>query len=152
LPGLIAKRVLTEKLRPEIQHIRISPDGKYVLAQDDSNVFLLQREPLKSLGHFPAHDAEPAQFSSDSRSIALLFGRVGSSPRVESWDVATQKLVQAHEVYVRDGCLLSRLSPDARTLGCLTLDPNTAAGIVKFDLDLYDVAANSSFFHKKGFV
>ena len=42
LPGLISKRVLTERLRPEIQHIRISPDGKYVVAQDDSNVFVLE--------------------------------------------------------------------------------------------------------------
>ncbi len=39
LPGLVSKRVIIERLRPEIQDIHISPDGKYVVAQDDSNAF-----------------------------------------------------------------------------------------------------------------
>jgi WD40 repeat protein len=149
LPGLISKRVLTERLRPEIQHIRISPDGRYVLAQDDSNVFVLERQPLKPLFHFGAADATGAQFTPDSRSIVLLFDPKGA-PRVERWDVVTQKRTEVHEIYVKGGCLRSKIAPDGKTLACLTME--TEAGLIKFDLDLFEVAAGTSFFHKKGWV
>jgi predicted Zn-dependent protease len=88
IPGLISKRVLTERLRPEIEHIRISPDGKHVLAQDDSNVFVLDRQPLKPVFRFDASDAAGAQFTPDSHGIVLLFDPKGA-PRVERWDIAT---------------------------------------------------------------
>ena len=151
LPGLISKRVLTERLRPEIQHIRISPDGKYVLAQDDSNAFVLNRQPLKPIFRFDAFDAESGLFTPDSQGIVLLFDAVKGSPRVERWDIATQKRVEVHEVYVREGCLVSRVAPDGKALACLTEDVD-ANGFLKFDLDLYDVATGTSFFHKKGWV
>lgn len=114
LPGLISKKVLTERLRPEIQHIHISPDGRYVAAQDDGNVFILSRQPLKPVVRFDALDADPVQFTPDSRSVVLLFDAFQASPRVERWDIASQKRVEVHEVYVRDGCLLSKLSPTAK--------------------------------------
>jgi len=151
LPGLVSKRVLTERLRPEVQRIRISPDGKYVLAQDDGNVFVLEREPLTSIFHFEAHDAGSAQFTPDSRGIVLLFDDVRASPRVERWDIASQKRAEVHEVYVRDGCLLSKVAPDGKTLTCLTREFDSA-GFMKFNLDLYDVATATSFVHKKGWV
>ncbi len=151
LPGLVSKRVLTERLRPEIQYIRISPDGKYVLAQDDSNAFVLERTPLKSVFHFDALDASPGQFTPDSRGIVLLFDDVKGSPRVERWDIASQKRVDVHEVYIRGGCLLSKVSPDGKTLACLTREFDSS-GFMKFNLDLYDVAAATSFYHKKGWV
>lgn len=150
LPGLISKRVLTERLRPEIQHIRISPDGKYVLAQDDSNVFVLERQPLKPLFHFGAADATGAQFTPDSRGIVLLIDPRGA-PRVERWDINTQKRAEVHEVYVRGGCLRSKIAPDGKTLACLTLDTDEK-GFIRFDLDLFDVEAGTAFFQKKGWV
>ena len=151
LPGLISKRVLTERLRPEIQYIRISHDGKYVLAQDDSNAFVLNRQPLTPIFRFDAPDADPGQFTPDSHSIILLSDAFGASPRVERWDISTQKRVEVHEIYVRDGCLASKVAPDGKTLACLTRDVETT-GLLKFDLDLYDVASGASFFHKKGWV
>jgi hypothetical protein len=150
LPGLISKRVLTERLRPEIQYIRISPDGKSVLAQDDSNVFVLSRSPLKSVFRFDAPDAAPAQFAPDARSIVLLFAPMGA-PRVERWDIGTHKRMEAHEIYVKDGCLISKVAPDGRTLACLTLDQDVP-GFPKFDLNLFEVATGNSFFQKKGWV
>ncbi len=150
LPGLISKRVLTERLRPEIQHIRISPDGRYVLAQDDSNVFVLSREPFKPIFRFDAPDARPAQFTPDSHGIVLLFAPMRAAPRVERWDLNTQKRTEVHEIYVREGCLVSKIAPDGKTLACLTMD--VEPGFLKFDLDLFDVAAATSFFHKKGWV
>ena len=140
---------MTERLRPEIQAIRISPNGKYVLAQDDSNVFILERKPLKSVFRFDAPDAEQAMFTPDSGGVIVLFAGLGTSPRVERWDLQTRKRTEVHEIYVRGGCLISKIAPDGRTLSCMTL--NTDSGL-KFDLDLYDVASGNSFFHKKGFV
>jgi WD40 repeat protein len=148
LPGLISKRVLTERLRPEIQHIRISPDGKYVVAQDDSNVFVLEREPLKAVFRFDAADAAAAQFTPDSRGIVLLFDPKGA-PRVERWDITTQKRAEVHEIYVKGGCLRSKVAPDGKTLACLTMEME--AGLVKVDLNLFDVGSGTSFFFKKGF-
>jgi WD40 repeat protein len=151
LPGLISKRMLTERLRPEIQHIRVSPDGKYVLAQDDNNVFVLKRQPLKPVVRFDAPEAAHVQFTPDSRGIVFLFAPVGSSPRVDHWDIASEKRVEVHEVYVRDGCMLSKVSADGKILACLALDVEST-GFAKFDLDLFDVAAGTSFFHKKGWL
>jgi WD40 repeat protein len=149
--GLVSKRVLTERLRPEIQDIRISPDGKYVLAQDDSNAFILERHPLKPVFRFEALEATPGQFTPDSRGVVLLFDAVGASPRVERWSIQTQKRLEVHEIYVKDGCLLSKVAPDGKTLACLTKELDSS-GFLKFNLDLYDVAAGTSFYHKKGWV
>jgi WD40 repeat protein len=151
LPGLVSKRVLTERLRPEIQDIRISPNGKYVLAQDDSNAFILERQPLKPVFRFDAPEATAGQFTPDSRSVVLLFDAVGASPRVERWDIGSQKRIEVHEIYVRGGCLFSKVAPDGKTLACLTKEVDSS-GFLRFDLDLYDVSSGASFHHKKGWV
>ena len=59
------------------------------------------RDPFKSVFRFDAPDAAPAQFSPDSSSVLLLFASVGASPRVERWDIASQKRSEAHEIYAR---------------------------------------------------
>jgi len=151
IPGLISKRVLTERLRPETQVIRISPDGKYVLAQDDSNAFVLTRQPLQPIFRFDAGDADAGQFTPDSRGVVLLFDAFRGSPRVERWDISSQKRTEVHEVYVRDGCLVSKIAPDGKTLACLTRETDDLP-FLKFALDLYDVATGTSFFHKKDWV
>jgi hypothetical protein len=151
LPGLISKRVLAERLRPETQFIRISPDGKFVLAQDDSSAFVLSRQPLQPIFRFDAWDAGSGQFTPDSHGVVLLFD-AEASPRVERWDIGTQKRVDVHEVYVRDGCLTSKVSPDGRTLACFTAGGIDDVGLLKYDLDIYDVATEASFWHKKGWM
>ncbi len=145
LPGLQNKLVLTERLRPAIEHIRISPNGKYVVAQDDNNIFVLTRDPLKAVFRFDAPDAAPAHFSPDSNSILVLFAQVGESPRVERWDIGSQRRTEAHEIYVRAGCAVSALSPDGKTLVCMTPD-ETAATV---DLVFYDTTSTTSFWQKK---
>ena len=148
--GLISKREITERLRPVVSHIRISSDGKYVLAQDDSNIFVLTRSPLKSIFRIDAPDAQFAQFTPDSTGIVFHIAASGASPRVERWDIASQKRTEVHEIYVRRGCLVSALSPDARTLACLTAAGNDVG--LSFDLDLYDTASGVSFYQKKDWV
>jgi hypothetical protein len=148
--GLISKRQVSERLRPEIGYVRISPDGKYVLAQDDSNIYVLTRSPLKNLFRIDAPDAHTAHFTPDSTGIVFQVVELGGSPRVEHWDIASQKRLEVHEIYVRRGCILSNLSPDGHTLACLSFAGSESG--VGFDFDLFDTASGTSFFHKKDWV
>ncbi|MCI0352614.1 MAG: M48 family metalloprotease, partial [Acidobacteriales bacterium] len=57
LQGVLLKRALEPPLQGELSHLRFSPDGKYLLAQDDGGITVLSREPLASLFHIEAEDA-----------------------------------------------------------------------------------------------
>lgn len=138
VPGLITKTALTPPLRSEINHLRFSPDGKFLLAQDDSGISVLSRKPLASLFRIDALDARPAQFTPDSRMIVFYT----SNLRVEFWDVAEQKLKNAFEVVVRKSCIQTALSPTGKELACLDGD---------FGLNLFEVATGTSIYEKKSF-
>ena len=141
IPGLIRKRALTQRLAPAITAIHISPDGKYVLAQDDSGMFVLTREPLKSLFHILAWDAKTAMFTPDSQSIVYSIGGFGESPRVEKWNIASQQRTEVHEIHVGKGCLNPSLSPDGKNLTCI-IDPGST-DTFRLDLVVYDTTTGT---------
>ncbi len=120
LHGVLAKQQLTPQLRSDIIHLRFSPDGKYVLAQDDAGINVLTREPFAELFRIEADDANPAFFTSDSQSVIFYTDNL----RVERWSVAEQKMTEAREVVIRKGCLQTQLSPDGKYLACLTPELN----------------------------
>jgi len=138
LPGLASKQLLNPALRSDVNLLRFSPDGKLLLAQDDSGINVLTRDPLKPLFRIDAMDAKVAQFTPDSKQIVFWT----TNMRVEFWDVAEQKLKTAHEVVVRKKCLQSMLAPDGTVLACLDSD---------FGLSLIEVATGTSIFEKKEF-
>jgi WD40 repeat protein len=138
LPGLVLKQALARPLRPDVTHLRFSPDGKYILSQDEGGIHVLTREPFAVLFYIPAVDAYDAQFSPDSRSVVFY----NASMRVESWSVADQRSV-IHEITVVNPCLQSELSPDGATLACLNRD---------MELSLIDVATGSTVLSKKEFI
>ncbi|HEV7904762.1 MAG TPA: M48 family metalloprotease [Pyrinomonadaceae bacterium] len=138
LHGVLSKTVLDPPLRSEVTHLRFSPDGKYLLAQDDSGINVLTREPFKILFRIDAPEALPAQFAPDSQTVSFAT----SGLRVESWNVAEQKQQSVKEMYVRDRCLQVELSPDGKALGCLEGD---------FQLTLFNVATGEPVFQKKSF-
>jgi WD40 repeat protein len=129
LPGLISHEVLSSPLRADISYLRFSPDGRYLLAQDESGIYVLTRDPLKLIFHIPTDDIYNPSFSPDSSSIVLYDRYL----RVESWSIAEQKRTAVQEVTVRGGCLQTGLSPDGRYLACLNQD---------FGLSLIDVASS----------
>ena len=106
---------LTPPLHLNIERLRFSRDGLYVLAQDESSIFVLSRNPFKEIFRFDADHALPADFTPDSKQIAFYTPNL----HVELWSIAQQKLVSAHEVVSQQQCLQSLLSPDARTLICV---------------------------------
>lgn len=138
LSGLTLKENLKPTLRSDINHLRFSPDGKSILAQDDSGINILSRQPLASLFRIDAADARPAQFTPDSRQVVFHT----SNMRVEIWDIAEQKLKTAREAVVRKVCLQTALSPDGSTLACLDGD---------FGLNLIEIQTGNSIFQKKSF-
>ncbi|HEX3156845.1 MAG TPA: M48 family metallopeptidase, partial [Candidatus Angelobacter sp.] len=71
LPGLMRKVALQSQLRSDLFGIEFSPDGKYFLSQDQSNIFVASREPLANLFRIDAFDAHTARFSPDSQSVVF---------------------------------------------------------------------------------
>ncbi len=138
LPGLVFKQTLALPLRPDITNLRFSPDGKYILAQDEGGIHVLTRSPFAVLFYIEALDARHAQFAPDSRSI-VFYNR---SMRVESWSVLEQKRTAVHELTLLHTCLQSILSPDGSTLGCLNSD---------LELSLIDAASGAVLASKKSF-
>jgi len=158
LPGLISRRALTERLRPEIRRVRVSSDGKYVLVQDENSIFVLTRVPFKFVFTIDAPGARPAQFTPDSQAIVFDSTSFGGSPRVERWDIPTQQRVEVHEIYVRDGCEGTAISPDGKVLACLNYSGTLQQvfGIPMFlrkqsVLILFDTSTTTSIWESKNF-
>lgn len=139
LPGLLSQQHLALPLRPEINHLRFSPDGQYVLAQDDGGIHVLSRHPFAVLFYIEAPDAHEAFFSPDSSSVIFY----DHSLRVERWGIADKKLLEAHEMTLHRQCVQTALSPDGKILVCLDTE---------FTLSLHDVAGNNQLFSKQSFV
>jgi|SRR5215831_9158804 len=139
LHGIIAKRQLSPPLRSDIDYVRFSPNGDYVLAQDDAGINVLTREPFTPIFRIETPDlAYYANFTPDSREIVFLTENL----RVERWSVAEQKQLEVNEVVLRKGCLETELSPDGKLLACL----NPELG-----LDLLNVKSGATLWSKKDF-
>jgi WD40 repeat protein len=138
LPGLVFKNTLKLPLRPDISSLRFSPDGKYLIAQDEGGIHLLSREPLAVLFYIPAPDAHVAEFTIDSQSVVFS----SRSLRVETWSIPEQRRTSVHEVVLHEPCMQSLLSPDGNTLACLNQ---------QHDLTLLDVATSAPLITRKDF-
>src|SRR5580700_738462 len=82
LPGVLSRKSLNHPLRSDIEHFRFSPDGRYLLAQDEGGIYVLTRDPLKFLFRIDSADAQPAQFSPDARQVS-------SSALICAWKLGT---------------------------------------------------------------
>ncbi len=139
LPGLLLRQKLAQTLRPDINNLRFSPDGKFVLAQDDGGIHILTRDPFQFLFFIESPNADKASFTPDSKSVVFKT----PSLRVETWDIVTQKRTSIHEMLLRVRCLQSQLSPDGLYMACLDHE---------FALSLFEVASGNQIANKKGFV
>jgi Peptidase family M48 len=139
LHGILSRQQLSPPLRSDIIHLRFSPNGNYILAQDDAGINVLTREPFVPLFRIETpYDAYYANFTPDSQSIVFQTDNL----RVERWSVAEERLIDVREVVVRKGCLQTQLSPDGKLLACLGLD---------YDLSLINVESGEAVWRKKDF-
>lgn len=132
---------LVAPLRMELDQVRFSPDGKSVLAQDESSVFVLSREPFALRYRIDAAGATAANFSPDSQSIT--FSTAGL--HTEQWSAGEKKLLAAHEVLLRDPCFETTLTPDGRSLVCIRFNTNT----LELSLFLIDTSTSEVVWEQK---
>lgn len=137
--SVLYKMNLTPPLRGEITHLRFSPDGKFILAQDDSGINVLSSDPFSLLFHIEGPEAEKAMFSPDSKSIVFY----NSNLHVERWNVGDGAKAEAHEVVTTSrSCFQAQVSSDGKTVACYDN---------KLDLSIYEVATNELLFRKEQF-
>jgi hypothetical protein len=113
--------------RGSFRELRFSPDGRYVLAQDDSEITVLTVQPFAVAFRIPAEHAEVAKFTPDSRQLAfvrpsrLVHPRrsltTRSAAQVERWTLAEQIRAESIELQML-GCGTEELSPDGHFLVC----------------------------------
>jgi hypothetical protein len=139
LHGVLFKRELDPPLRGDIRHLRFSPDGKYILAQDDSSLYILTREPFAPLFRIDAPEANSAMFSADSQTVSFYT----SGLRVETWNIADQERTGLHDMALQHSCIQTQLSPDGKFLACYASET--------FALRIYDVSTSQQVFEKKEF-
>jgi WD40 repeat protein len=139
LHDVLAKQQLTPPLLSDIAHLRFSPDGAYILAQDDGGINVLSREPFAPLFRIDTEfDTYYANFSPDSKEIVFYSDNL----RVERWNIADAQRIDVKEIVLLKGCLQTQLSPDGKLLACL--DPD-------FNLNLMRVETGETVWSKKEF-
>src|SRR5258708_30122188 len=116
VPGLITKTALNPPLRSDLHAFQFSPDGKYMLAQDDNSVFVLSANPVTNLFTIDAPDTYQAQFTPDSRGIVFYDKEL----RVEKWDIEKQQRSSIYQVALPGECLGTTLSHPGEVLACVT--------------------------------
>lgn len=156
LRGVVAQTKLDPPLLPDLEILRFRDDGKYLLAQDETGIVVLTREPFKAKFRIDAPDAKAAKFTPDKKSIVFHYGALYVSPRVERWSLADGTREDVTDVHVWGGCRQSELSPDGKILLCVK-DGQTYEGFnflsigVTYDLRVVDVESGDIIFEKKNF-
>lgn len=124
LPGLIWKRELSPKLRSDVSHLEFSPDGRLLLAQDESGVTVIDRQTAKVQFQIPVTDVEKANFTPDGSDVVLLTENL----RFERWSVAQKAPIEVRELVLRRNCWENELSPNGNYLACI--DTETKVNII----------------------
>lgn len=132
---------LDHPIRPALDRVRFSPNGQFVLAQDETRVHVLSRSPLKLLFSIVAPAAVDAHFTPDSTQVVFHYPTM----RVERWNVASRQRENFFELVDYKGCPQTSLSPDGKTLVCLS---TTTGGVW---LKLMDVDTGKLFYDNKDF-
>ena len=134
-----------------LRHLRFSPDGRYVLAQDDTTVTVLSVQPFAVVFQAPAQSATLADFTPDSHQILFAssltqvssqqIAVVTSPAHVERWSIADRARIGFTEISL-PACGTMELSPDGSCLACDDL-----VGV----FHLYAVASGATVLERKYF-
>ena len=110
-----------------LRRLRFSPNGQYLLAQDDSKITVLTVQPFSALFRIPADSASLAEFTPDSRQI-IFIRSVGHETRsalstptahqVERWSISNHERTVSTPINGHP-CPTEMLSPDGGVLVCV---------------------------------
>lgn len=139
-PGL-ASIPLQPPMNPALENVVLSPDGKYVLAQDQYQIHVLTTSPLKLRFSVDALGAEMAQFTPDSDYLVFNY----SDLHIEKWELASGQPVNVTDSVDYAGCVQTSLSPDGSALACVSYNGETVW------LKLADVSTNSMLYQNLHF-
>lgn len=103
-------------MNPALENVRISPNGQYVLAQDQWLIHVFARSPLKYLFSIDAFNAQMAQFTPDSNDVVFYYAGL----RFEDWSIARRQINGALDFSDYYGCLQASLSPDGFKFACFS--------------------------------
>lgn len=116
-PGLPSSPLL-QPMNPALENVILSPDGKYILAQDPYQIHVLSTSPLQLRFSVDALGAEMAQFTPDSQGLVFNY----SDLQVEQWQLATGQPVNIQDFVDYAGCIQTSLSPDGHVLACVSFN------------------------------
>lgn len=115
IPGLVWKKEIDPKIRSDVNRLKFSNDGKYLLVIDDFAVTILERDPAKVFFQIPTENTTEAFFTEDNSEIVLLTGGL----RFERWNIREKEALEIRELVIRSNCWEESLSPDGRFLACI---------------------------------
>ncbi|MGC1491581.1 MAG: hypothetical protein WA798_09410 [Candidatus Acidiferrum sp.] len=118
MQGVLSRRTFKPPLRNAKVTVRYSPDGRSLLIQNPSGIFLLSRQPLVLTAHFSAENLYSSQFSSDSQSLTV----VGFGLQMYRQKVPSGANLEQMELPFDNGCIDARLSPGGDYFACLFPD------------------------------
>jgi len=116
--AVLAHQKLNPPLRSGNRRVRYSPDGKYILLQDDSGIRLFTREPLEQRFYVAATRVLPAAFSADSQNVVIAT----AVPEAATFSVNGDGKADAKPLSsTLKACVSARLSPTGSSLACLDI-------------------------------
>ncbi|MBZ5541104.1 MAG: PQQ-like beta-propeller repeat protein [Acidobacteriia bacterium] len=127
LHGVLSRQRLSPLLRNAPRELRFSPDGAYLVVQDESVIYLLSREHLALRKWFFAPDALPARFSSDSKMLVFA----SRSLQIGRWLIAEDRMADEKDLPAKEGCLVAELSADGELAACY--DPGLKIRVFRTD-------------------
>jgi len=122
LHGIISRQPLKPPLRNADVMLRYSPDGRTLMVQNPSGVYLFSREPLTLRAHMAAEEVYPARFSGDSQEITVI----GHGLTLNREKLPGGPILEQRELPFHDGCLDAELAPGAEFFACLMPQLNLA--------------------------
>jgi hypothetical protein len=126
---VLSARRLDPALHGGHRRVVFSPDGKYLLAQDDGGITLFTRKPLAERFHVSLVEALPAAFTADSQSVVIATNLL----QYEVLSVTGKVIIKAKNVEPdTQECQTAVLSPAGNVLACLDVSSN---------LHIFDIAS-----------
>jgi hypothetical protein len=122
-----------------VRELRFSPDGRYILAREDSALTVVSTQPLEIVFRLLANNVSAAGFTSESAQVwfvtdpmylasheVTLLSRPAA--RLQRWTITDKILVDSIDLDLRS-CETSELSPDGHLVACV--DSNGRLRIVE---------------------